>query len=298
MVGFLAGDLSTGSELAEEYERTMNILPALPERWFNRLKAEHQFKRILSKHISEYPVTPVWFLTGKIRWSGFVEAFRDCKRNKKVIDLENLGKPVDAECLALAYMAAKENVISAGFANEVDWQEHVSVEEIDEQTFLREAAWVVLCSGFREAIVREYFRDISAAFYDWESAGRIVLHRDECRRAALKIFRNVRKIDAILGVADRVSDLGADGIREKVSERGVKFLEEMPCIGPVTACHLAKNLGVPMVKPDRHLVRVSLKAGYESPEQMCRTISEMVGDPLAVIDIVIWRNSTIHGKWL
>ena len=56
--------------------------------------------------------------------------------------------------LAVLYLTAKERVIEAGFANEIDWQEEVSLEDLDESTFLRESAWVVLSSGFRETVLR------------------------------------------------------------------------------------------------------------------------------------------------
>ena len=202
-------------------------------------------------------------------------------------------QPLEPEHLALAYLIAKERVIHAGFADEIDWQQQVSLEAIDEHTFLRESAWVILCTGFRESILRRRFSAISHAFLGWRSADLIVSHRQKCRRSAMEVFRNERKIDAILAGAERVALLGFDRVREKIESHGVEFLQEFPFIGPVTACHLAKNIGVSIVKPDRHLVRVALKAGYDSPAQMCQAISEVVGDPLAVIDIVIWRTATL-----
>lgn len=42
-------------------------------------------------------------------------------------------------------------------------------------------------------------------------------------------------------------------------------------------------------KPDRHLMRVAAETGYGDPERMCRAVSQIVGDPLPVIDIVIGR---------
>ena len=37
-----------------------------------------------------------------------------------------------------------------------------------ESDLLREAAWVILCSGFREAVIRRMFDFISLCFCDWE----------------------------------------------------------------------------------------------------------------------------------
>lgn len=59
--------------------------------------------------------------------------------------------------LAIAYLTAKERIIEAGYAHEIDWQDNRSFKQINESEFLREAAWVVLSSGFRESIVRRVF---------------------------------------------------------------------------------------------------------------------------------------------
>lgn len=195
--------------------------------------------------------------------------------------------------LASLYLTAKERVIDAGFANEIDWQEDVSLDDLNESTFLRESAWVVLSSGFRESILRRLFVDISSAFLNWGSAALIVSHRETCERKALLVFRNERKISAILEIIERVASTGIEAIRRQILDRGTEFLTEFPFIGPVTACHLAKNLGVPIVKPDRHLTRIAARAGYESPDRMCRVISEYVGDTLGVIDVVLWRYATL-----
>jgi hypothetical protein len=117
--------------------------------------------------------------------------------------------------------------------------------------------------------------------------------RDKCRIKALLAFKNKRKIDAILSIVERVAAEGMDNIRKQIEARGIDFIKELPFMGPVTSIHLAKNLGMTLVKPDRHLTRFASKTGYKSPDKMCQAIAELVGDPLSVIDIVIWRYATI-----
>ena len=207
---------------------------------------------------------------------------------------EQEARPLDSIQLASLYLSAKERVIEAGFADEIDWQEEVSLDELDESTFLRESAWVVLSAGFRETVLRRRFTQISEAFLCWSSARSIVAQREACRSNALAAFGNERKIDAVVAIVERVAGEGIEVIRRKIANQGAQFLQEFPYLGPVTSCHLAKNLGVPMVKPDRHLTRMASKTGYESVDCMCRRISEVVGDPLSVVDIVIWRYSTIR----
>lgn len=202
-------------------------------------------------------------------------------------------RPVDPEELASLYITAKERVIEAGFADEIDWQEEVTLDHLDEPTFLRESAWVVLSAGFRETVLRRRFGKVSEAFLDWSSADLIMSKRETCRSDALLAFGNQRKIDAILVIVGRVAVEGIETIRKEITRRGTEFIRELPFMGPITARHLAKNLGVVMVKPDRHLTRLAAKTGYDSAEQMCRTIAEVVGDSLSVIDIVFWRYATL-----
>ena len=55
-------------ELTREYARTMEMLPAIPEKCFNRLKAYHKFKRLLSEELDAHPGLPVCFARARVRW--------------------------------------------------------------------------------------------------------------------------------------------------------------------------------------------------------------------------------------
>src|SRR4051812_34177263 len=69
-----------------------------------------------------------------------------------------------ANKLAHSYLDAKQEVIAAGFAQEIDWQEDIRFSDLTEATFVREYTWVVFSSGFREAILRRKFDDLATAF--------------------------------------------------------------------------------------------------------------------------------------
>ena len=202
------------------------------------------------------------------------------------------------ERLALAYLTAKEFVIASGYAKEVDWQEEVSPLGIDEQYFLREGAWVVLSSGMRESVIRRKFGAFSEAFYCWESAKAIVARSEECRRRAMRVFAHRGKIDAVIHMATRVVDEGFCSVRERFLTGGVDYLQTFPFIGPTTSFHLAKNLGVDVVKPDRHLTRVAEASGFGSPQRVCQAIANVVGDRQSVIDLVIWRFATLRRNYV
>jgi len=200
--------------------------------------------------------------------------------------------------LSSVYLAAKEAVISAGFAGEIDWQHDVSFGDLTERAFLREAAWVVLSAGLSAAVVSKKFGAFSAAFLDWTSASKILAKRQLCRRKALTVFGNRRKVEAILSIVGTVATDGFGAVKDGIRLGGIAFLREFPHMGPATAYHLAKNIGLPVVKPDRHLLRVARSAGYDSPEELCSSIAEVVADPLPVVDLVIWRYATLHRDYV
>lgn len=59
---------------------------------------------------------------------------------------------IESRSLGISYLTIKRFVIDAGYASEVDWQADVEFDQTSESDFLREAAWVVLSSGFRECV--------------------------------------------------------------------------------------------------------------------------------------------------
>ena len=163
------------------------------------------------------------------------------------------------------YLGAKQVVIESGFGPEVDWQETRHLEKLSESEFLQECAWVVTCSGMKEAVVRKLFPRISVAFKLWKSADTIVRHKEVCRTKGLSIFGHGGKIAAILANCEKVANSGFDNILEGIREGGPEYLMTFDFIGPVTCYHLAKNIGLQVVKPDRHLVRISRATGFASP---------------------------------
>ena len=196
------------------------------------------------------------------------------------------------------YLLAKEILIQQGYAPEISWQDSVNFSRVTEQDFLREAAWVILSAGMREAVIRRLFPRISAAFFEWESARRIAQERKRCRRLALGCFRNQRKIDSIIRIAEIVDAEGFDRMKARISKQGPETLQGLPYIGPTTCFHLAKNIGLDVAKPDRHLVRVAKATGFETPAALCAELAGAVGDRNAVVDIVIWRFATIYDGYV
>lgn len=197
-----------------------------------------------------------------------------------------------------AYQKAKETVIRAGFREEISWQESVNFDDVTESDFLREHAWVTLSAGMQERVVRNLFQAISSSFYDFESAEIIVENESRCRCLALKYFNNPRKVDAIIFTAHDIFSKGFSAFKESLYLNPLELLQSLPYIGPVTCYHLAKNIGLQVAKPDRHLTRLANHAGYDDVQLFCKDISLQTGDSVPVVDIVLWRYASITGGYL
>ncbi len=200
--------------------------------------------------------------------------------------------------LAERYLCAKEAVIRQGYAHEIDWQDSLRFDDVTETDFLREGAWVILSSGMRETVIVGKFPGISTAFFQWDSAKRIAKHTKSCRRKAMDVFGHAGKIDAIIELAARVAGEGFGQVASSIRHEGPAFLQTFSYLGPATSLHLAKNLGLNVVKPDRHLKRVASAVGFDSPEELCATISQITGEAESLIDLVIWRFATLVSDYI
>ncbi len=197
-----------------------------------------------------------------------------------------------------AYLEIKQCVIDAGFAAEIDWQDQQRIDQVTEPELLGEVSWVILSSGMREKVIRRIFEPFSRAMLDWESAKAIWSRRKSCTARASQIFNHQGKIAGILAFVEHVNNQGFASTIVRISENGHEFLQGFPYLGPATSLHLAKNLGLDVVKPDRHLCRIAQAAGADSPNALCEGIAEAVGDRLNVVDVVLWRYATLMPDYL
>lgn len=202
-----------------------------------------------------------------------------------MMQIENSNKK-NAE---IFYRNARREVEASKYCCEIAWQETQSLDDVKETDFLRESAWVIINSGFRESVARKCFGHISLSFHDWRSADEIACDVDTCVSLALDGFSNSKKINAIGDVALRVANDGFDTIKSNTLADPIGYLMSFPYIGPITAWHLAKNLGCNLAKPDRHLVRVAERFGYSCVQEFCQYLSAATDDKVNVIDLILWR---------
>jgi hypothetical protein len=204
----------------------------------------------------------------------------------------------DLRQIAKAYYVAKQALLRQGYAEELDWQCSLSIGDLKEQEFLREAAWVILSSGMSETVIRSKFDDISRAFFDWTSAKVIATNARDCKERAFCHFGHSSKLDAIVDIACHVENAGFAAVVERVIDRGVDYLRQFAFLGPATSYHLAKNIGLPVAKPDRHLTRIASALGYQCVQQLCADIASATEETIPMIDIVLWRFSAEHPRYI
>lgn len=197
------------------------------------------------------------------------------------------------EDLATFYFETKHFVRSAGYEDEWIWQNSLDFRNFTETDFLRESAWVILCSGFKEMVVRKIFNYISLCFCDWESAEEIVNAKEACKETAISRINHSKKINAIIDLAQKIYNEGFENLKNRIVRNPLEELIKLPYIGEVTVFHLAKNLGFNIAKPDRHLVRMAESFGFSNVQSFIKKIADLSNDPLSLVDLILWRFSTL-----
>jgi len=86
-------------------------------------------------------------------------------------------------------------------------------------------------------------------------------------------------------------------LKEKIFLDPIRELQSFPYIGPITAFHIAKNIGIRVAKPDTHLVRLARSNGFESVQEFCETIATFLGEDIRLVDSVLWRFATMHDDY-
>jgi len=195
-----------------------------------------------------------------------------------------------------------EAFVRENYPEDLEWSKHqVSVEpleEIDKAIFLREYAYVVYCSGFKQSTVEKHWPDLYKTYHEFNPA-LISQSKEQTRERALKYIGNKRKVESVLNTAEQLKDMTwgnwinyKQQIKDSVP--GFDILEELPFIGPKTKFHLARNMGFNVAKPDRHLERIA--AAYKmTTASMCKYLSEKSEELTGIhydvhtIDSIFWR---------
>ena len=169
-----------------------------------------------------------------------------------------------------------------GYDEEIMWVARLldGRKKIDEDLFFEEYAYVVLNAGMREQTARKIYQ----RFIEGGRDCNVVNHLGK-RKALVEGLANYKHWYKELQ-------------EQKTADDKIEYLETLPFIGKITKYHLARNIGIDAVKPDRWLERMAKRYNHSSPKDMCIEIQKEIGmsEPLGVIDVVLWRWCNL-GKW-
>ena len=172
------------------------------------------------------------------------------------------------------YLDLKQAIIDRGYSGEIDWAETLKPCQ-DPQSFCLEYIWVICNSGMKNKTAEIIFERIKKAIADKVDIS--------------DVFGHNGKVGAIKKM---ILDHKEVFQRYLESENKLEFCDALPWIGEITKYHLAKNLGENFIKPDRHLVRIAENYNTDA-FKLCEKLSEVTGDRLHTVDVVLWRAATL-----
>lgn len=156
-------------------------------------------------------------------------------------------------------------------------------------------AYVILAGGFSQKTAKRIHKNIMEYIYkngaDFD--------------AIFQMFHNKNKVSAICKIWENRAGL-CDGFYNCATDsEKIDYLSKLPHIGKITANHLARNLGVDVVKYDVWIRRLgALYAGIRRMDELTPEVkracddmfSHMVsvtGLPRGYIDVVLWKSLQI-----
>ena len=177
------------------------------------------------------------------------------------------------------YIKAHNRVVSAGFQNEINWcRDMTTFSDCTPENFFNEYVWCVLNAGMKEQIARKIY-DRFMSMGDFSTVKHLG-KQAAIERGLIGYPQWFRVLQGFVKEQDQID-----------------YLQTLPWVGPITKYHLARNIGIDCVKPDRHLVRLAERFGFDSPLEMCRAIkNHFAYERLGTIDVILWRDCNLTGS--
>ena len=171
------------------------------------------------------------------------------------------------------YEHAQDRVISAGYQDEINYIRSLKFEECTADRFFEEYVWCVLSSGMREQVVRK----ISDNYFEKRDP-LVIGHLGKRKAIEIGSKKYVQWFEEL-----------------HCSKEPIEYLQTLPYIGKTTKYHLARNIGIDCVKPDRHMVRLAEYFKFENPLEMCLEIQKFIPhEKLGIIDYILWRDCNLR----
>jgi len=173
---------------------------------------------------------------------------------------------------------------------------HPKKLSIDE--FASRVSYVILAGGFSQKTAKKIHNIIMTKMPEKPDVDDL-----------LKIFNNKNKINAIYKIWNNREQYCNDFYSIKNDSDKIKYLQTLPHIGKITANHLARNLGIDVVKYDIWIQRLGVLYGGNSRlydiidngklntkiKKLCDDMFEHLcietNLPRGYIDVVLWKAS-------
>ena len=172
------------------------------------------------------------------------------------------------------YENARDEVDRRGYEKEAEYVNSLRFEQLTAYGFFWAYVFVVLSSGMKNQVAERIYTRFRHSGLDFSCIGHPGKQK-AIRRASMEY---PRWCDELAKAEDRL-----------------EYLETLPWIGPITKYHLARNIGLDVAKPDRHLVRLAERFNFADVHSMCQSISEKTGDRIGVVDVILWRYCNLTG---
>lgn len=163
--------------------------------------------------------------------------------------------------------------------------------EVKLKRFLRTYLWVIYVSGFRNAVVERYFRDLTEAFHNFDLDAIAAI--DSITADALPI-RNQRKADAFIQGCRMIRAEGWRRFKRRVSRGGRAALRELPWMGPATSQHMALVLGLEDTEKCDTWLKQCATACSASVTELVSYLSREYGLTRQQVDNYLWKYCSDH----
>lgn len=165
---------------------------------------------------------------------------------------------------------------------------------LDDDDFAFEVIYVILVGGFSQKTAKRIFADICDYLKE---------RNDVSGRQIYEMFHNSNKTNAIAKVWNNRKIYRQNFYTLQSDDERLNFLQTLPHIGKITKNHIARNLGISVVKYDIWIQRlgISLFGAGETAEfpldekvkEYCDTmfdkLQEETGLPTGFLDAVLWK---------
>ena len=189
---------------------------------------------------------------------------------------------------------AHRYVIAYGFQWEIDLVENRHFKDIDAQHLAWNFLFCALgSSGLNNKVVQKQYDKFVFEYGGGENA--------------FESIPNKRIRDAVVFVWSHKEDILSKLKIKNTDEDRIEYLKTLPQMGPKSAYHFARNIGIDCIKPDIWLNRLAYGYGfyeenYPDPYHMCLEIQNHLpivnGPPyyrIGTIDVILWRYCNLTG---